>query len=485
MKKRLILTLALMFAVVFNASSQHLRLPKVIGDNMVLQQGKKVVVWGEAAPNAKVEVQFQKQKHRTTANEVGKWQVLLDEMKATDKSQNLVVRSDDETLILKNVVVGEVWLASGQSNMEYSMANHPKYAKPRRGDRDYQQKAYESASNPLIRVMHVQKNLKADTLPSYGWKTLTQESLKPVSAAAYFFAEMLADSLKVPVGVISSAWGGTSIEAWTPIEAYVESEQFGDKIERGKYLGSEEIGKRYNKMIAPIIPYTMRGIIWYQGEQNLIMGDVDSYTDKQRLLIEGWRNKWNDQNLSFYYVQLAPHIYSQRRNDVEPKTWETLPLFRYAQEATMYEVEGTGMVVITDLVDKLSDIHPPYKWEVGCRLARWALANDYGCDMEYKNASFESMQVEGDRLIVTFKDVAGGLKTSNGEAPDWFWIADKQGRFFKAEAELIAPDKVALRQERIKRPVAVRFGWDETATPNLQNGAGLPVIPFKKWLEVR
>lgn len=483
MKNRLILVLALMVAIVFSASAQQLRLPKVIGDNMVLQQGKQVALWGEATPNAKVEVQFQKQKVRTTADAAGRWQVALEALKATAKPQTLTIKCGEEVRILKNVLVGEVWLASGQSNMEYSMANHPKYAKPRRGDSEYQKRAFESADNPLIRVMHVQKNLKADTLPSYGWKSLTQESLKPVSAAAYFFAQMLADSLKVPVGIISSAWGGTSIEAWTPIEAYTSSKEYAEQVERGKSLGPEEIGKRYNKLIAPLIPYTLQGVIWYQGEQNLVMGDVEEYTTKQRILIESWRQKWNNPELSFYYVQLAPHIYSQRRNDVTPKTWETLALFRHAQQKTMDEVPHTGMVVITDLVDKLSDIHPPYKWEVGRRLARWALANDYQLDVPYKNASVESLEVDGNRLIVTFKDVAGGLKTSNGEAPDWFWISDKQGRFFEAQAELIAPNKVALRQERIKRPTAVRFGWDEKATPNLQNGAGLPVIPFKKWIE--
>ncbi len=482
MKRGFILLVAL-FAGVLATSAQQLRLPKVISDNMVLQQGKSLPVWGEAAPNADVEVQFQKQRVRTTADEHGKWQVQLEALKATHAPQRLTVRSGKEQLAVDNVLVGEVWLASGQSNMEYSMANHPKYAKPRRGDRDYQQKAYESADNPLIRVMHVQKNLKPDTLPSHGWKPLSQESLKPVSAAAYFFAEMLADSLQVPVGIISSAWGGTAIEAWTPVEGYTSSPLFAGQVEREKYLGPEEIGKRYQKLIAPLIPFAMRGVIWYQGEQNLIMGDLDIYTAKQRVLIESWRKQWADESLSFYYVQLAPHIYSSRRNDVTPKTWETLAHFRKAQEMTMYEVPRTGMVVITDLVDKLSDIHPPYKWEVGYRLARWALANDYGRDVVCKNASFDSMEVKDECLIVTFKDVAGGLKTLNGGAPDWFWIADKQGRFFKAEAELIAPDKVALRQERIRRPIAVRFGWDETAQPNLCNGAGLPVLPFKETLQ--
>lgn len=481
MKRGFILLVAL-FAGVLATSAQQLQLPKVISDNMVLQQGKSVPVWGEAAPNARVEVRFQKQRLHTVADAEGHWQVHLAALKATDRPEQLKVKSGKEELIVSNVLVGEVWLASGQSNMEYSMANHPKYAKPRRGDRDYQQKAYESADNPLIRVMHVQKNLKPDTLPSHGWKPLSQESLKPVSAAAYFFAEMLADSLKVPVGVISSAWGGTAIEAWTPAEAYLASPHFSDQVERGKYLGPEELGKRYAKLIAPLIPFAMRGIIWYQGEQNLIMGDLDSYAAKQRLLIESWRKQWADEQLSFYYVQLAPHIYSSRRNDVTPKTWETLALFRRAQEQTMYEVPRTGMVVITDLVDKLSDIHPPYKWEVGHRLARWALANDYGKAVPCKNASFASMEVKGNQLIVTFKDVEGGLKTTNGAAPDWFWIADKQGRFFKAEAELIAPDKVALRQSRIKHPIAVRFGWDETAMPNLRNGADLPVLPFKEQL---
>ena len=459
----------------------QLCLPKVLCDHMVLQQGKPVAIWGTATPESDVEVSFLKQRKHTVADESGSWCLYLDPMKASATPEKLRVRSGKEQLLIRDVLVGEVWLASGQSNMEYSMNNHPKYAKPCRGDRNYQQKAYERANNPSIRLLHVQKRIDTDTLPSHGWQQLSQESLKPISAVAYFFAEMLADSLQVPVGIISSSWGGTPIEAWTPTEAYLNTPPFSDEMVRGRIYQGIDVGKRYRKLIAPLIPYTLRGFLWYQGEQNLIQGDMAVYAEKQRCLIESWRQKWNDKTLSFYYVQLAPYMYSQRRNDAMAKTWETLPEFRQVQALTMEQVTHTGMVVTTDLCDSPRDIHPPYKWEVGRRLARWALANDYGFrNLIYKNPSVERMHAEGDTVWITFRDCGEGLMTADGRHPDWFWVAGKDGRYFEAKAELVASNCVAIRCERVRHPMSVRFGWDEVAAPNLRNSAGLPAIPFKK-----
>ena len=472
---RKITSLIILIILSIHLLDAQIRLPKVITDNMVLQQEKVVEIWGEAAAGVKVTILFDGQKTTTTSDEIGRWKVCLDPMKANKDPQSLTIKAGKDSKVIANVLVGEVWLASGQSNMEYSMNNHPKHPKPKKGDKEYLHKSYMSADSPIIRVMHIKKQL-TDTLPSEGWKTLCPESLAPISAAGYFFAEHISKELDVPVGIISSAWGGTPIEHWIPEEALEDSPIFEEQLEFNK-LNGIEVAVRYDKMIAPLAPFAMRGILWYQGEQNLIQGDIDIYTEKQKLLIQSWRDKWNDQSLSFYYVQLAPHTYSTRRNDAIAKTWEALPMFWQAQEACL-EVPGTGMAVITDLIDKASDIHPPYKWEVGRRLALIALAKNYGKAVAYSGPTFRSVTFEEGKAIIEFDNVGEGLQTNDGNTPDWFWLSDHSGRFFKGEAEIIGPDKISVSCKRYKKPSSVRFAWDEVASPNLFNSAGLPVVPF-------
>lgn len=473
MKKIKSIMLVILFVPVSLAA--QVNLPEIITDNMVLQQGKKVPVWGTAVPGAEVTVMFMHQKKRAVADTAGRWRVCLDAMSADNNPYRLTVRSGRARIVLENVVVGEVWLASGQSNMEYSMNNHPQHPKPAKGDRDYLHKAFTAADSPLIRVLHVKKQL-ADTLPTDGWKTLDSASLAPVSAVGYFFAEYVSEALGVPVGIISSAWGGTPIEHWISRDAFENSPVFGEDVLSGRYDGME-IARRYDKMIAPMAPFAMRGILWYQGEQNVILGDTDIYAEKQKLLIQDWRDKWEDQSLSFYYVQLAPHDYSARRNDVKAKTWEALPMFWQAQQACL-AMPGTGMAVITDLIDKPSQIHPSYKWEVGRRLALIALARDYGKDVMYSGPVFKSVAFENGEAIVSFDNVGDGLVTDDGKAPDWFWLSDDSGRYFKGEARIIAPDRVAVKCKRYRKPSSVRFAWDEIASPNLFNSEGLPAVPF-------
>lgn len=458
------------------AAQAQIRLPKVLTDNMVLQQGKQVCIWGEAPAGAKVEVKFMKQKKQVSSDYIGRWKVYLDPMEATQEPQKLTIRCGKDRKVLGNILVGEVWLASGQSNMEYSMNNHPRHPRPKRGEKEYLHKAFMEADSPIIRLLHVKKQL-TDTLPSDGWKVLTQESLAPVSAAAYFFADSISRHLNVPVGIISSSWGGTPIEAWTSLEAYENSPVFEDKISYNR-LDGVDIGRRFDSMIAPLIPYTLRGFLWYQGEQNVITGDTDIYAEKQKLLIQNWRNLWKDQTLPFYFVQLAPYTYSQRRNDAVAKTWEALPQFWQAQQACL-EVPGTGMIVVNDLIDKTSEIHPSYKWTVGRRLARLALNRTYGCSgIICEGPTFRAVTFNGAVVTVEFDNVGKGLKTSDGKDPDWFWMADKTGRYFKSEARIIAPDKIEVRCKRYEKPLSVRFAWDETASPNLFNSEGLPAVPF-------
>lgn len=433
----------------------------VFSNHMVLQQQKPVDIWGTADAMEKIKVAFGKQRIVTAADAEGRWKATLRPMQASAKPQVMTISGNKNKIRISDVLVGEVWLCSGQSNMEYSMNNHPQYKKPQKGDRDYQIKAWKQAGNPNIRLLYVKKSLKSDTLPTDGWKQLCPESLKPVSAAGYFFAKMLQDSLQVPVGIISSSWGGTKIEEWTP--------------------GVKPSGLRplWKKLIAPAAGYALRGFLWYQGESNLIDGDTDTYAQKQEKLFNAWRSAWGDASLPFYYVQISPLAYSQRKGDIIPKTWLDLPHFWTAQTEGMKQ-KNTGMVVTTDIPDDMREIHPPYKWIIGERLCRWALNRTYG----YKHVECCGPQLKeavrkGNKIILSFEHADGGLTTNNGKAPDWFYAnTQNNGRFRKLNAQIEGSTVILDVPESIKHPV-IRFGYDEVAQPNLRNKAGLPAIPFE------
>lgn len=451
--------LSILFMALLALSSPlyaQITLPKIFGNNMVLQQGKKVAVWGKAQPNEVVTVRFQKQVKRTTADTEGRWSLKLDELTATQQPQILTIQSKSDKQVLNNVLIGEVWLASGQSNMEYSMNNHSaKYAKPKKGDPNLLQKEYEAAeNNPLIRLLYIEKNLNSDSLPTQGWQENSKEALAPMSAAAYYFAKNLVDSLHVPIGIISSSWGGSAIETWMRDE-----------------------GKRYKKMIQPIAPYTLKGFLWYQGESNLIYGDMDNYATKQRMLLDGWRALWSDNSLPFYYVQLAPYTYSQRRESVI-KNWESLPLF-WEVQSSFLTTPHTGMVVTTDLVDDVTDIHPSYKWIVGERLARLALAKDYGMNkVVYSGPTFKRMRLTPDKIIIEFDHAENQLLTSDGKDPSWFQVKEG-GRGFRNVTPIIEGTTLIIERKDATVTPIVRFAWDEVAMPNLINEAGLPAVPFR------
>ncbi|GEL11313.1 sialate O-acetylesterase [Flavobacterium glycines] len=456
-----------------------IELPKVISDNMVLQRGKKVVIWGNAEPNESISVSFKKQNKKTKANAEGKWSLSLDSMEASSTPAVMEIMGAKNKITLQNILVGEVWLASGQSNMEYSMNNHPKYAKPQKGNPNYLKDAFRAKQDPRLRLLYVNKDLKSKTLPSDGWHIADSTGLVPTSAAAYFFAKRLMKELNVPVGIITSAWGGTPIENWTPMQAYASNSLFANKITNEK-LDNQQVGMRFEAMIRPMAPYTLGGFLWYQGETNLINGDIAIYTDKQKALIDSWRAAWLDNKLPFYFVQLAPYNYSHREKDPIKHTSETLPQFWEAQTQVMKRVPNTGMVVTTDLVDNLADIHPSYKWIVGERLAGWALATQYGKkNVVYSGPVFKKMTIDGDKAILEFDSVGSGLKTTaNDGLLSWFQIGSGDGSFENAKAVIVG-NKVIVSSEKIKKPVEVRFAWNEAAMPNLFNNEGLPALPFR------
>lgn len=515
MNKIIILTVVVACLITGHTATAKVRLAEVFTNNMVLQQGKPLNIWGEADPYEPVTIKIAGYKTKTIADSQGRWAVRLKPLKAQSRPVRFNVKGKNNSISLSDVLVGEVWIASGQSNMEYSMNNHPRYCKPKKGDPDHLLHEYEKANNPMIRLLYVKKNLKQDTLPTIGWQKINRESLKPFSAAAYFFAKAIQDSLNVPVGIVSSSWGGTPIEDWTPClneERRMKNEEFGGvmnggkgKVERGKRHASmtddgecrkqsnslssfhfplsspnstSKSGIRYQKMIAPMAPMTIRGFLWYQGESNLVKGETSVYTERMQRLVSGWRKAWGDDTLPFYYVQISPMVYSSRKQDLTPKTWQDLPRFWDAQTACLKLIPNTGMVVTTDIPENLRDIHPPYKWIVGERLAKQALRKTYGrTDIVADGPSLKHVVETADSVIVEFDNVGSGLTTRNGKAPNWFYARSSRGKMTKVDAA-IRNNKVYISRKGLYTPLLLRFGWDEVAQPNLINKEGLPAVPF-------
>jgi sialate O-acetylesterase len=455
----------------------QVRLPKIIGSNMVLQQNKIVPIWGFAPAGVKIKVSFGKQIKETVTDTSGHWMVNLEPMKASGKPGRLIISGKDTVITLVNILVGEVWLCSGQSNMEYTMKLSPKFAKPAKSD-DLAAEELKKAHNPEIRIFLVEKKLGAPDVITKGWNIARDSALMPFSAIGYFFGKELCQKLNVPIGIISSSWGGSRIEPWTPAEAYNESPVFKEDVTKDPgRLDGIATGTHFRSMVQPLAPFTIRGFLWYQGESNCMLNETSRYTEKMKLLIDSWRSAWRDAGLPFYYVQIAPYYYTHRK-DKFTHTPETLAEFWEAQTATL-KIPNTGMIVVSDLVDNLADIHPSYKWEVGRRLSLWALAKEYGQGkLIYSGPMYKQMSIKGDKVEIGFTYGENGLSSSDGQSLTWFTIAGPDGKFVPARA-VIEGNKVVVSSPEIIAPVAVRFAWDEAAMPNLVNKEGLPAVPFR------
>ncbi|RTQ51607.1 sialate O-acetylesterase [Hymenobacter gummosus] len=465
--------LALLLLLVLSTVAAEARvvLPRVLGHGMVLQREKPVPVWGTAAPGEAVTVQFRGQQQRTTAGPDGRWQVQLTPMPASAASAELTITGTN-VIRLQGVLVGEVWLCSGQSNMEYTMRKNSKATVPPQPEPSPLTEL-ERAHNPQIRIFLVNRKelVKPDSLHR-GWSVAQDSALRSFSAPAYFFAKELHERLGVPVGVISSAVPGSRIEPWIPEAAFGADSYYQPPV-------GGDPGKFYESMIRPLAPFALRGFCWYQGESNCFLAETSSYSRKMQTLIGSWRGAWQDAQLPFYYVQLAPFKYSESKEPKQPLTPETLPLFREAQEAVLARVPRTGLIVTTDLVTKLDDIHPPYKWQIGRRLAYLALADTYGRrEVAARGPVFQRLKLKGHRAEISFEPLQGRLISQDGQALTGFTVAGADGRFVPAEAR-IKGRKVVVSAPGVPHPTAVRFAWHEAAQPNLFSDRGLPARPFR------
>lgn len=494
-----------------NAAAE-IRLPHVFASHMVLQQQKPVVLWGWAAPGEAVSVDLAGNRQQGKANENGEWRVVLPALQAGGPLALSVTGSN--TIKLDDILVGEVWLCSGQSNMEMGigMANNAK-------------EEIAAADYPQIRLMLVPKALA--TLPQSDvdatWKpcapqTIAEGGWGGFSAAAYYFGRELHQKLKVPVGLIASSWGGTRIEPWTPPVGFAgepalkpihdsvmladpRSESYQQRLnqylttnaewsaaarkalaaqaavptmpaypaELAPLTNNQQPTALYNAMIHPLVPLALRGCIWYQGESNHNEGML--YVDKTRALVNGWRKVFRQEDLAYYYVQIAPFKYGTEDPAIVARFWE-------AQAAAM-AIPNTGMIVTTDIGD-VADIHPKNKQEVGRRLALWALAKTYQRpDIICSGPVFKTLTVEGNKLRLSFDQVGAGLASRDGKPLSWFEIIDRDNGGFVPATATIDGNTVLLAAEGVKNPAAMRFAWSMLAEPNFSNKDGLPAQPFR------
>lgn len=457
------------FCMCMLAGYANVVLPNIFGHHMVLQREQPVAIFGQADPGEQVSVRFGDQTKRVTTDGGGRWKILLSPMKASDIGQDLTIQGAN-TIVLRDVVVGEVWICSGQSNMEYQMRKLEKLSPPQTGG-DFPKDEVEIAKNPQIRLFLVRRKFLTKPDHTYaGWSIAQDSALRQFSAAGYFFAKKVQSELDVPVGMISAAVSGSRIEPWIPQVALQHEAYFkGQKIEG-------DPGKFFESMIAPLAPYTIKGFLWYQGETNVFLQENISYAYKLKTLIKSWRKQWGDDRLPFYFTQIAPFQYSIDEAGKQRMSRYVLPAFREAQDLVL-QLPHTGRIVTTDLVDDVTDLHPSYKWEVGRRLALQALRKTYNYPLVADGPTCKAIKVRGDMALIVF-DHAHGLHTRDGEALTGFEVAGEDGNFFGADA-YIQRQTVYVSASAVPKIVHVRFAWDEAAQPNLVNGAGLPALPFR------
>ncbi|MCX7047101.1 MAG: 9-O-acetylesterase, partial [Candidatus Sumerlaeota bacterium] len=493
-------------------ASAEVKLPAIFGSHMVLQQDKPLTVWGWAQPGEAVTVQLAQEKKEAKANPKGEWKVALSPLKAGGPHEMTVTGSN--TIKLDDILVGEVWVCSGQSNMEMGV----------KMCLNADQEA-AAADYPKIRLLMIPKVAApmAEKDVNATWKvcsptTIVEGGWGGFSAAAYYFGREIYKTLGVPVGLVAPSWGGTRIEPWTAPEGFAavpalqktyelvmmgnpRTAQHKQRLEQllkdtetwmggarkalteetaipamptypqelQAPLGSGAPTTLYNGMVYPIVPLAVRGAIWYQGESN---HNEKDYKEKTEALVGGWRKVFGQDDLTFLYVQIAPYLYGSEASWIVPEFWE--------QQTAALAIPNTGMVVTTDIGD-VKDIHPKNKQEVGRRLALLALAKTYGKkDIVCSGPSYKSLVIEGNKIRLTFDNVGGGLAARGGKPLDWFEVIDAdEGGFVKAQAEISGANSVVVSAPEVKKPVAVRFAWSKIAEPALMNKEGLPAIPFR------
>lgn len=460
MKNALLLSLPFIIALSLSTKTQaNVSLPAIFGNHMVLQQKAEITIWGWGKPFEEVSVtgSWDGITVSTKVPNTASWKVKIN-TPAAGGPYTLTVKGYN-TLVIEDILIGEVWLCSGQSNMEWSA----------RIGIDNAEEEVKNAQYPEIRFFSVShKTADGEQLDLEGeWKICSPETMIDFSATAYFFGRELNSKLKIPVGLINSSWGGTPAEVWINPEAIQKSPTLAENATAMTEVewGPTKPGKTWWTMIEPLVPFKIAGTIWYQGESNV--GFPIAYTELFSTLIADWRSAWG-YDFPFYYAQIAPFTYG--------RTLEG-GLLREAQRLAL-AVPNTGMVVTSDFVGDVKDIHPRNKFEVGKRLANWALNKNYGFDqIPVSGPIYKEMKVENGQIRILFDYAEEGLMMKGKELTH-FEIAGEDGRFVAAQAK-IDGHTVVVKAKTVKKPVAVRFALDNTAEPNLFNKSGLPASCFR------
>lgn len=493
----------------------------VFTDNMVLQRDAPLQIWGTAAAGEGVAVQFAGQKKTAAADARGKWCVRLDPLSASKEPRTLSVSgADTNPVVLTNVVVGEVWLCSGQSNMEWLVSKSSNFAAEQ-----------AEADQPLIRHFKVPRRDRPfpEDKVDAKWVVCTPQTVGEFTAAGYFFAREIARELDVPVGLLNISYGGTRIEPWATPDSLMRSgslPELAGRVRKASHLtpegrknyadylrnleawlpgaksavakggpfpvppdepwitGNEQQPTRlYHGMVAPVVPYALRGVLWYQGEANA--GDAAKYADKMEALVAGWRELWSDPAMPFYFVQLAGF---QKSDPSKPEMGDGWAMLR-EQQLEALGITNSGMAVAVD-IGEAGDVHPKNKKDVGRRLARAALAGTYGRKIVASGPIYQRQQAGRGKIVIEFSHADSGLfiGTKNGTndpapAPDgklpWISVAGADKDFRWAETVIDGPRLVVWSKD-VPEPVAVRYAFTQNPEgAQLYNKEGLPASPFR------
>jgi len=491
-KSRFVMVLAVMVCVTVLSSPAvaEVSLPNIFSDHMVLQRRQPNRVWGKASPGEKVSVSIGGQTKEATADADGAWKVTLDAMEA-GRRLTLVAKGQANEVAISDVLVGEVWICGGQSNMEFALTS-----------------AYDSE---LLRLTANQPEIRWINFPNVGsqeliwthanarWVVCTSQSVRSFSAVGYVFARIIRESVDVPVGIINNSWAGSRAEAWVP-RSYFEGKEnllpivarydafakdlaeldakgqlSAEEQRRATQLrtdvsGDDRPANAYNGVVASHAGYGIRGVLWYQGEGNAPR--AFQYRELFPLVIESWRKEWGQSDFPFYWVQLPN--YQNEKSEPSDSEWAEL---RESQTMTL-AMPNTGQAVTIDIGEG-NDLHPRNKEDVGRRLARWALARDYGFEIPCRSPMYRSMHVDGGKAILSFDHVNGSLRSRSISTVRGFSIAGEDRKFEWADATIGRNGTITVSSGQVPKPVAVRYAWADNPVCNVYDTAGLPLTPFR------
>jgi sialate O-acetylesterase len=471
MKRSILYFLAALLLLSSQALLAEVKLPAIVSSNMVLQRNSQVVLWGwaDAGEDITIEASWLSEAMEVETDQDGNWRV---EVKTTDskEAQVILVRGKDAEIKLENVLFGEVWLCSGQSNMQQPLNGYT--GEPTFGATQ----AILAAKNPNLRLFSVDrvgsKTPLKDVEKFSAWQQASAENIAEFSSVAYFFGQQLQEILDVPVGMIHTSWGGSSVQAWISkevISAYQEVNlEEVDINERTNHIPTA----LYNAMIAPLIPYTIQGALWYQGESNRMEPDV--YRELFPAMVKDWRTRWEIGDFPFYYVQIAPYWYN---NEEVFTTAENSAFIRESQLQCVELIPNSGIAITMDIGSRWS-IHPPMKKEVADRLLYNALQQTYGFEaIDGLSPVYESMEIRNDTVLLSFKHAERGLFTHEGLSD--FEVAGEDKVFYPAKAKIVQRRQVEVICDQVPSPVAVRYAWSNWVKGSLFDTSLLPASSFR------